>query len=98
VAPVGVDISGLLVGTTTLTVKTTGSHSAAVPKMLGRPIPGSGLAMAAVLLGSLRRRRRKLWMSAAAVGLFALILSIVGCGGGSGSGGTTDPGTAACLQ
>ena len=89
--PGSVPVNPQTPGNSTLTVTTTSPHSSALSPTPGGWIPGSGLFLAAVLLGSFPRRR-KFWMGIGTTVLFALLLIIVGCGGGS-SGGTTDPGT-----
>jgi sugar lactone lactonase YvrE len=95
-SPAAVTPDGSSAVTTTLTVLTSGVGVAALDRRarpLSGPSPGwlprSGVVLALVLLGVPRVRRRT-WMGSSALMLFALCLTgILGCGGGSKSGGDT---------
>jgi sugar lactone lactonase YvrE len=95
-SPAAVTPAGASAVTTTLTVQTSGAGVAALDrrtKPLSGPssgwLPPGGAVLALVLLGMPRVRRRT-WLGGSALMLFALCLTgILGCGGGSKSGGGT---------
>ncbi|HEV2348972.1 MAG TPA: Ig-like domain repeat protein [Terriglobia bacterium] len=92
-SPISVTTSG----NTTLTVTTTAPHTVGSLLLPSGWFPfGGGFVMVCLLMLSLpaKRRRTKLVLGLAAVGLAATLA--IGCGGGSSSSGpTTDPGTPA---
>jgi hypothetical protein len=105
--PASVTPNGSGAVTTTLTVQTTGTAAALNRRtmpFLGW-LPRGGSALALLLLG-IPRVRRRMWLGGAALMLFALCLTgMLGCGGGgsnSGSGATqnanaTPPGSYSIL-
>ena len=98
ISPTYNSTTGVLSGSTTLTIYTTGptlQKAAVAPPR--KPRGGLGtLALAGLL--ALGFRRRRLFASLAALALLAFFLGLNGCGSGSGSGGQyniSSPGTPA---
>jgi len=102
-SPASVTPNGSAAVSTTLTVQTTGAMVAALDTR-ENPFSGwlqRGGAVLALVLFGIPRVRRKMWLGGPALVLFALCLTgMLGCGGGSKSGGggtqnatATPPGT-----
>jgi hypothetical protein len=79
-------------GSTTLTVTTLAPHLAETtgPVALNLWIPGAGLALAGVVVGTASRKRR--WSAVIGLLILAGIMTLGGCSGGGGGGGGS-PGT-----
>jgi len=78
-------------GSTTITVTTTAPHaSARLAGITGWTTATGTMAFGIILLGGTQRKR---WGYALATLVVGLLLFLPACGGGGGSGGTSDPGT-----
>jgi Beta-propeller repeat len=81
--PATITPSGGAASTTTLTIATTGTSAKSVPPS---PWGAGGVALSAMLLGFLARKRRGLWLALLACAV-AFGFTLTGCG----SGGSTTP-------
>jgi hypothetical protein len=81
-------------GSTTLKVTTMAPHAMTPIGTMARigMVTAEGLALAGIFVAGAAPRKR-LWTSLLGLLVFAWMLTIVGCGGGSSSGGSSTPGT-----
>jgi subtilase family serine protease len=95
--PASVAVNNSQAGDTTLSINTTGPHTSSLPGSPGGMFSGGSLLFAAIVIGGIRPRRRRVCIRLGVLAVVALTLAFAGCGGGSGSsgGGTTDSGTPA---
>ncbi len=93
-----VTIGGTTAGTATLSVQTTAATTSKNVLPLKEFFGGGSMVLAGLLLIGVPARRRK-WLAITCIALLAVAFGVVGCGGGSGSSGTTsvttNPGTTA---